>query len=130
MAGEVDVIITPAFLAAQFAPKGQIKVLAAMNTARWVGMAMVPTIIEAGVNVPPFNFWTGLLVKSGTPSNITQRLNKEISAASMAPSVKAILAAAGSVLASSSDPEELRKRIVAEAASMGELAKQLNLKPK
>jgi tripartite-type tricarboxylate transporter receptor subunit TctC len=129
MSGEVDFIITPAFFAAQFAPKGQIRVLAAMNSARWSGMPEVPTIVEAGVNVPPFNFWTGLLVKSGTPSSITQRLSKEISAASLAPSVKAILTSAGSVPASSNDPEELRKRIVAEAASMAELARQLNLKP-
>jgi tripartite-type tricarboxylate transporter receptor subunit TctC len=92
-------------------------------------MPDVPTIIEAGVNVPPFNFWTGLLVKSGTPSSITQRLSKEVAAASLAPSVQAILTAAGSVPALSNDREELRKRISAEAASMGELAKQLNLKP-
>jgi tripartite-type tricarboxylate transporter receptor subunit TctC len=129
MSGEVDFIITPAFFAAQFAPTRQIRILAAMNSARWSGMPDVPTIIEAGVNVPPFNFWTGLLVKSGTPPSITQRLSKEISVASLAPSVKAIMAAAGSVPASSNNPEVLRKRIVAEAASMGELAKQLNLKP-
>jgi tripartite-type tricarboxylate transporter receptor subunit TctC len=125
--GEVDFIITPAFFAAQFAPKGQMKVLAAMNTTRWAGLPDVPTIREAGVNVPPFNFWTGLLVKAGTPAAITQRLHREIAAASLTPSVKAVLASAGSIAAPSRDPEDLRKRIVAEAASMGELAKLLNL---
>jgi tripartite-type tricarboxylate transporter receptor subunit TctC len=67
------------------------------------------------------------LVKAGTPAAITQRLHKEIAAASLTPSVKAVLASAGSVSAPSRDPEELRKRIVVEVASMGDLAKQLNL---
>jgi len=125
--GEVDFIITPAFFAAQFAPKGQLKVLAAMNSTRWSAMPEVPTIAEGGVSVPPFNFWTGLLVKAGTPAAITQRLHREIAAASRTPSVTSILTSAGSVAAPSRDPEELRQRIVAEAASMGDLAKQLNL---
>ena len=125
--GEVDFIITPAFFAAQFAPSGQIKVLAAMNDRRWAAMPNVPTIVEAGVNVPPFNFWTGLLAKSGTPAPIIQRLYKEIAAAYETASVKAVLAASGSVWVPTKSSEELRKRIVSETASMGELAKQLNL---
>lgn len=128
ISGEVDFIITPAFFASQFAPKGQIKVLATMNTSRWSGMPELPTIGEAGVNVPPFSFWSGLLVKSGTPAAITARLNKEFSAALQTPSVKALLAATGSIAPANYNPEELRKRINTEAVSMGELAKQLNLK--
>jgi tripartite-type tricarboxylate transporter receptor subunit TctC len=91
-------------------------------------MPELPTIGEAGVNVPPFSFWSGLLVKSGTPAAITARLNKEFSAALQTPSVKALLAATGSIAPANYNPEELRKRINTEAASMGELAKQLNLK--
>jgi tripartite-type tricarboxylate transporter receptor subunit TctC len=125
--GEVDFIITPAFFAAQFAPKGQMKILAAMNTTRWAGLPDVPTIREAGVNVSSFNFWSAMLVKAGTPAAITQRLHTDISAALQTASVKATLAASGSALGPIRDVEELRKRIVAEAASMGELAKQLNL---
>lgn len=128
IAGEVDFIITPAFFAAQFAPKGQIKVLATMDSSRWVGMPEVPTIGEAGVKVPPFTFWSGLLVKSGTPPAIVARLNKEFSAALQAPSVKALIAATGGVSPTNFNPEELRKRINTESVSMGELAKQLNLK--
>lgn len=125
--GEVDFIITPAFFAAQFAPKGQLKVLAAMNSSRWAGMPNVPTINEAGVNVPPFNFWTGLLAKAGTPAAITKRLHTEIASAYNTASVKAVLAASGSVWVPSSQPEDLRKRILSESESMGALAKQLNL---
>jgi tripartite-type tricarboxylate transporter receptor subunit TctC len=44
------------------------------------------------------------------------------------PSVTALLAATGSITPANYNPEELRKRINTETASMGELAKQLNLK--
>jgi len=125
--GEVDFIITPAFFAQQFAPQGKMKVLAAMDTTRLKSFPDAPTIVEAGVNVPPFRFWSGLLVHADTPPAIAQRLHKELLIALYAPSVLEKIAATGAVMATNKNPEDFRKFIASEAAWMEDLAKQLKL---
>jgi len=125
--GEVDFIITPAFFAQQFVPQGKMKVLAAMDTTRLKNFPDAPTIVEAGVNVPPFRFWSGLLVHADTPPAIAQRLHKELLIALYAPSVLEKIAATGAVMATNKNPEDFRKFIASEAAWMEDLAKQLKL---
>ena len=124
---EVDFIITPAFFAFQFAPKGQMKVLAAMDTVRLKELPDVPTVVEAGFNVPPFRFWSGFLLPAQTATPIVQRLHKEFLTALTSASVAEKMKASGGLIDYSKEPEELRKFIVAEAAWMGDLAKQLKL---
>jgi tripartite-type tricarboxylate transporter receptor subunit TctC len=125
--GEVDFIITPVFFAQQFMPSGRMRVLAAMDDRRLAALPAIPTIIEAGVKVPPFRFWTGLLARAGTPAPIVQRLHKEIHAVMTMPSVTEVYTASGGVYYQSNNPEELRERIRSEAQSMGELARSLKL---
>lgn len=125
--GEVDFIITPAFFAQQFMPSGRMRVLAAMDDRRLAALPDIPTIVEAGIKVPPFRFWTGLLAKAGTPAHILQRLHKEIQAVMTLPSVSKVYTASGGVFNPSNNREELRERIRTEGQSMAGLAQQLKL---
>lgn len=125
--GQVDFIITPVALAQRFAPDGRMRVLAAMNDRRLATLPDIPTIVEAGVKVPPFQFWIGLLAKAGTPAPIMQRLHKEIHAAMLSPAVEKVHSASGGIYYPSNNPEALRERIRNEAQSMAALARQLKL---
>jgi tripartite-type tricarboxylate transporter receptor subunit TctC len=55
--GEVDFTIVATVFAAQFAPKGLVRVLAALDERRLPELPEVPTVREAGVNVPPLRVW-------------------------------------------------------------------------
>ncbi len=125
--GEVDFIITPAFFAGMFVPKGQMNLLAVMDTERLKDFPNVPTIGQAGVDVPPFRFWSGVLVKAGTPAPIVQRLHKEFVASLATPGVIKTQEATGNKPAPSKDPEDLRKLMISEGVWMGDLARQLKL---
>ncbi len=93
-----------------------MKVFAAMDSTRLKDFPDVPTIAEAGVNVPPFRFWSGLLVHANTPPAIAQRLLKELLIALASPPVLEKIAATGSVMTYSKNPEDFRKLIASEFA--------------
>jgi len=125
--GEVDFTIAPAIFAMQFAPKGQVKVLAAIDQARLKEFPDVPTIVEAGVNVSPLRMWGGYAVHPDTPPAIVQRLQREFAAATVSAPVVEKLTPFGMVLQSSKSSDDFRKQIAAEAVWMSEVAKDLKL---
>lgn len=127
--GEVDYTIAPAVLAAQFAPKGLVRVLAAIDSERIKAFADVPTLIEVGIKVSPMRLWGGYVVHPDTPAAIAQRLSRELVTALSAPAYVEKMAQFGLVTNISKSPEDFRKLIDADAAWMTEAAKDLNLQP-
>lgn len=127
VAGEVHFTIAPAIFAAQFAPKGQVRVLAAIDSVRLKEFPDVPTIGEAGINVSPLRIWGGFAVHPDTPPVIVQRLHKELTAAIAAPAVVNKLTPFGMILQSSKTPEDFRRQIASDAAWMTDVAKELKL---
>ena len=99
--GEVDFTVAPAIFAMQFAPKGQVKVLAAMDQSRLKEFPDVPTIVEAGVNVSPLRIWSGFAVHPDTPPAIVQRLQRELAKAAVSAPVVEKLTPFGMTLKSS-----------------------------
>ena len=125
--GEVDFTIAPAIFAAQFAPKGQVRVLAAVDSARLKEFPDVPAITEVGVNVTPLRLWGGFAVHADTAPAIAQRLYKDLAAAATATSVVEKLTPFGMHIMASKSPDEFRKLIASDAAWMTEAAKGLEL---
>ena len=125
--GEVDFTVAPAIFAMQFAPKGQVKVLAAVDQARLKEFPDVPTIVEAGVNVSPLRMWGGYAVHADTPPAIVQRLQRELAAAAVSAPVAEKLTPFGMVLQSSKSSDDFRKQIAAEVVWMSEVVKDLKL---
>jgi len=128
MGSEVDFVLTAASFAYTFAPKGQVRVFAVLDTKRMRDMGDVPTIAEAGVNVPPLNFWGGYGVHADTPPAVVQRLFDEISAAANSASVRERMAQVGITPVTSKSVQEFRKLIADDVAWMTEIAKGLNIK--
>lgn len=125
--GEVDFVVAPAIFAAQFAPKGQVRVLAAIDNVRLKEFPDVPSITEAGVDVAPLRLWGGFAVHADTPPAIVQRLFKELAAAATSAPVVARLTPFGMHLEASKSPADFRKLITSDATWMAEVAKGLKL---
>ena len=125
--GEVDFTVAPAIFAMQFAPKGQVKVLAAMDQSRLKEFPDVPTIVEAGVNVSPLRIWSGFAVHPDTPPGIVQRLQREFAAAAVSAPVVEKLTPFGMTLKSSKTSDDFRKQIASDVVWMTEAAAGLKL---
>ena len=125
--GEVDFTVAPAIFAMQFAPKGQVRVLAAIDQSRLKEFADVPTIVEAGVNVSPLRIWSGFAVHPDTPPAIVQRLQRELATAVMSAPVAEKLTPYGMVLQSSKTSDDFRRQIASDVAWMTEAARDLKL---
>lgn len=127
--GEVDYAIAPAVLAAQFAPKGLVRVLAAIDSERIKAFVDVPTIMETGIKVSPMRLWGGYVVHPDTPAAIAQSLTKELVIALSATAYVEKMSQFGLITNISKSPEDFRKLIDADATWMTETAKDLNLQP-
>ncbi len=128
LGGDINFMMAPAIFAKQFAPTGQVRVLAMMDATRWKDMADVPTFAEGGVPLPPMTYWGGYVARAGVSPEIVQRLYREVSAAAMDPSVVEKMTASGQTAAVSRSPEDFRQYIAAEIAWMTEAAQGLDLK--
>jgi tripartite-type tricarboxylate transporter receptor subunit TctC len=116
--GEVDFTIVATAFAAQFAPRGLVRVLAALDERRLPELPEVPTVREAGVNVPPLRVWGGYAVRAGTPAAVLQRLHGALVAAAREPEVAARVAPLGMTVFTSPAPADFSALIAADLAWM------------
>jgi tripartite-type tricarboxylate transporter receptor subunit TctC len=125
--GEVDCSVVATIFATQFAPKGLVRVLATLDESRLPQFPDVPTLAEAGVDVPPLRVWGGYAVAANTPLSVVQRLYRDIATVSMMPSVVQQMAPLGMTAFTSNSPEDFRLQIAADEAWMAEMVKDLKL---
>ena len=126
--GEVDFTLVATAFAAQFAPKGLVRVLAALDERRLPELPDVPTVAEAGVNVPPLRVWGGYAVRVGTPAAAVQRLHGALVAAARDPEVASRVAPLGMTVFTSPTPADFSAQIAADLAWMKTMASGLGLK--
>jgi tripartite-type tricarboxylate transporter receptor subunit TctC len=114
--------------AAQFAPKGMVRVLAALDARRLPELPEVPTLKEAGVDVPPLRIWGGYAVRAGTPDAVVQRLHGVLVAAGRDPEVAARVAPLGMTVFTSPTPADFSAQIRGDLTWMKAMAADLGLK--
>lgn len=125
LAGRID--------AAVLAPLGpwtpsQVKLLAMMSTKRSAALPKVPAITEEFPSFRPFGNWMGFFAPTGTPEPVVRRLSEAFNAALKEPDVRAkIEEQQWSVIGGS--PEEFRKTITSDIATVGTAFKSANIKP-
>ena len=128
MTGRVDAYYAPLSAALEFIRTGRLVALSVSSVQRSSALPNIPTSIEAGYPNSDLNFWIGVFAPAGTPNDVVTRLNREIRIALANPAVVEKLANQG-VDPMTMGSEEFRTFVNAEAISMAELAKALNLKP-
>jgi tripartite-type tricarboxylate transporter receptor subunit TctC len=128
MTGRVDAYYAPLSVALEFIRTGKLVALSVSSIQRSSALPDIPTSIEAGYPNSDLNFWIGVFAPAGTPNDVVTRLNREIGIALANPAVVEKLANQG-VDPMTMGSEEFRTFVSAEAISMADLAKALNLKP-
>jgi tripartite-type tricarboxylate transporter receptor subunit TctC len=127
LGGQVQVIFGAVTSSIEYIKAGRLRALAATTAKRSEALPDLPTV---GEFVPGYEAsqWYGLGVAKNTPTEIVDRLNKEINVALADPNMKARLAELGGTTLAGS-PAEFGKLIVEETDKWGEVIRAANIKP-
>ena len=102
---------------------GKLKSLGVSTGKRYSEMPDVPTIAEAGVPGYDATIWLGLLAPPGTPREIVQKLNADITRILSTPEARKLMASAGVDVATST-PEEFGRLLAAEMDRWGKVVRE------
>jgi tripartite-type tricarboxylate transporter receptor subunit TctC len=106
---------------------GRVRVLAVADTQRSKLLPNVPTMAEAGAPGVVQLAWSGMLVRSGTPAPVVERLHREMVAILKEHAFRKPLEEQGFDVLSST-PQAFAERLKADHAAMGEVIKAGNVK--
>ncbi len=102
---------------------GKLKALAVTTAKRYSDLPDVPTLAEAGVPGYDATVWLGLLAPPGTPREIVQKLNTEITRILSTPDARKLMASAGVEVATGS-PEDFGRLLQAEYDRWGKVVRE------
>jgi tripartite-type tricarboxylate transporter receptor subunit TctC len=105
LAGQVSIYIPVLPSVVQLTKAGRLRLLAVTSAKRSSAMPEVPTVAESGLPGFEASNWFGLMAPSGTPPEITTRLNTEAHRALQAPDVREKLASLGFEIQASTPQE-------------------------
>jgi tripartite-type tricarboxylate transporter receptor subunit TctC len=124
--GQVQVMFDPVVSSIAHIRAGKLRPLAVTTTTRSEALPDIPTV---GDFVPGYeaSVWFGIGAPRNTPSDIIEKLNKEINAALADPKLRARLAELdGTVLPGS--PDDFGKFIADETEKWGKVIRSANIK--
>ncbi|SNT35315.1 Tripartite-type tricarboxylate transporter, receptor component TctC [Noviherbaspirillum humi] len=125
-AGHVPLMFEMGYSALPNLRTGKVKALAVSSTRRLAVAPDVMTMQEAGLkNFASYN-WQGVVAPAGTPSDIVNRLNKEINAALAAPDMRASIEETGAEVGGGS-PEDFAKFIRSETDTWAKVIKSAKI---
>ena len=126
ISGQVQVMILPITSSIEHIKAGRLRALGVTTATRLEVVPDVPTVAEflPGYDVSD---WTGIGVPRGTPAEVVDKLNKEISAALDDPKIKARFAELGSQLMPMSRAD-FGKLIADETGKWAKVVKSAGLK--
>jgi len=127
LGGQVQVVFAPITHLIEYIRTGKLRALAVTSATRSAALPDIPTM---GEFVPGYaaSGWYGIGAPKNTPTDIIDRLNKEINAALADPKIKARLADLGAVPMPMT-PAEFGKFIAAETEKWGKVIKAANIQP-
>lgn len=102
LGGQIGTMFLPVHVSAQHIRAGKLKAIAAGSPQRLPQLPDVPTLAEGGLKGVDVDMWYGFFAPKGTPPELVERLNKEVSAILNSPEAKAAFEAQGLTPATSS----------------------------
>jgi len=126
LGGQLQVIFDPMPESIQFIRAGKLRALAVTTVARSESLPDVPTVADF---VPGYDTstWLGLGLPRNTPTEIVDKLNKEINAGLADPTIKARFAELGGTVLPGSHAE-FRKLIVEETEKWAKVIQTAHIK--
>jgi len=106
---------------------GKLKALAVAGTKRVPVLKDVPTVVEAGYPRLAAEDWAGILVKAGTPPEVTAQLNAAVNRALKTEKVREALAKLGTDIGGGT-AEDFGAQVRSETVHWGKVVKDANIK--
>jgi len=127
LGGQVQVFFSPLPEPTEHIKTGKLRALAVTTETRVAALAGIPTM---GDYLPGFEAsgWTGIGAPRNTPTEIIDKLNREINAAFADPEIKARLDDLG-VTVFAGSPADFAKHIADETEKWGKVIRAANIKP-
>ena len=127
LSGEVMTAFTNPISSLPHVKAGRLRNLGVTSAQRWPLLPEYPTLAESGVPGYETLIWNGMVVRTGTPASINERLHRELVNASNAPDVVKHLASDGSRPMVQS-PEEFGAFLRNEVAKWDRVARAAGLR--
>ena len=127
LAGQVQSMFGSPLAVVPHIRNGKMRALAVSGQKRSFAVPDVPTFGEAGLPGYDASTWNGIMVPSGTPRAIIDRLHSEITKILRAPNTLDRLAGDGSV-AVASTPEEFAVFIKSEHVKWSKVVREANIR--
>jgi tripartite-type tricarboxylate transporter receptor subunit TctC len=126
LGGHVQVIFASTAASIEYIRAGKLRALAVTKATRSEALPDLPPV---GDFVPGYeaSFWNGIGVPRNTPSDIIDRLNKEVNAGLDDPKMKARLADLGATVLPGS-PADFEKLIADETEKWGKVIRAANIR--
>jgi tripartite-type tricarboxylate transporter receptor subunit TctC len=107
---------------------GKLVAIAIASPRRSPQLPDVPTVAESGLPGFEVTSWYGIVVRSGTPPQIVQKVQRDIAEVLQSPEVSAKLAALGLEPASDT-PEAFEQLIKAESRKWTDIVHKAHIQP-
>lgn len=116
LGGHVDLMFTTISSAMEFVKAKKVKALAVTTRERIADLSDTPTMYELGWKDLVTSSWQGVLVPTGTPRPIVDKLHAAIVKVLAEPEIQARMRNAGAIAVVSNSPEEFKSYMDAETA--------------
>jgi tripartite-type tricarboxylate transporter receptor subunit TctC len=116
LGGHVDLMFTTISSAMQFVKEKQVKALAVTTRERMADLPDIPTMYELGWKNLVTSSWQGVLVPSGTPRPIVDKLHAAIVKVLAEPEVQARMRKGGVIAVGSKSPKDFKTYMDVETA--------------
>jgi tripartite-type tricarboxylate transporter receptor subunit TctC len=129
LGGHVDLMFTTISSAMEYVKGNKVKALAVTTRERMVDLPGIPTMYELGWKDLVTSSWQGVLVPSGTPRPIVDKLHAAIVKVLAEPEIQARMRMAGVIAIGSKSPEDFKTYIDVETAKWTKVIEESGLHP-
>jgi tripartite-type tricarboxylate transporter receptor subunit TctC len=116
LGGHVDLMFTTLSSAMGFVKENKVKALAVTTRERMTDLPDIPTMYELGWKNLVTSSWQGVLVPTGTPRPIVDKLYAAIAKVLADPEIRARMRKGGAIAISSKSPEDFKTYMDSETA--------------
>src|ERR1700688_4117411 len=127
--GHVDLMFTTISSAMELVKEKRVKALAVTTKERIVNLPDIPTMYELGWKNLVTSSWQGVLVPTGTPQPIVEKLRAAIAKVLADPEIQARMRSSGVIAVASKSPEEFKAYMDTETAKWTKVIDENGLHP-
>jgi tripartite-type tricarboxylate transporter receptor subunit TctC len=127
--GHVDLMFTTLPSAMEFVKNKKVKALAVTTKERIADLPDIPTMYELGWKNLVTSSWQGVLVPTGTPRPIVDKLRAAIAKVLAEPEIQARMRKSGVIAVSSKSPEDFKTYMDAETAKWTKVIEESGVRP-